>query len=78
MRLNTKILPMRRSIFAVRSNRALSEKREKAAFELAGKKDPSAYDALARFFAEAKDAEHQTEIIVALNTLGDKRAADAR
>jgi ParB family chromosome partitioning protein len=51
--------------------------REKAAFELAGKKDPAAYDALARFLAEAKEANRQNSLIEALTTLGDKRAADA-
>lgn len=51
--------------------------REKAAFELAGKKDPTAYEALAKFLAEAKEANQQNAIVEALNTLGDKRAADA-
>lgn len=51
--------------------------REKAAFELATKKDASAYDALAKFLREAKTSDQQTDIIEALSTLGDKRAADA-
>jgi ParB family chromosome partitioning protein len=51
--------------------------REKAAFELAGKKDVAAYDALARFLPEAHDASRQESIVEALVTLGDKRAADA-
>lgn len=51
--------------------------RETAAFELAGKKDASAYDALARFLRDASDAARQRAIINALVTLGDKRAAGA-
>ncbi len=51
--------------------------REKAAFELAGKKDPAAFEALAKFLRESHEPNHQNSIIVALITLGDKRAADA-
>jgi ParB family chromosome partitioning protein len=51
--------------------------REKAAFELAGKKDAAAFDALARFLKEANDPAGQYAILNALTTLGDKRAADA-
>ncbi len=51
--------------------------REKAAFELAGKKDGAAYDALTKFLREAHDAANQFAIINALVGLGDKRAADA-
>jgi ParB family chromosome partitioning protein len=51
--------------------------REKAAFELAGKKDVAAYDALVKFLREANDAGRQSAIINALVGLGDKRAADA-
>lgn len=51
--------------------------REKAAFELAGKKDTAAYDALAKFLREAHDTARQNSIINALAGLGDKRAADA-
>jgi len=51
--------------------------REKAAFELAGKKDPAAFEALAKFLRESHDAARQSAIIEALNKLGDKRAADA-
>src|SRR5205085_4303589 len=51
--------------------------REKAAFELAGKKDVAAFDALAKFLREAHDRNQQDAIIEALVGLGDKRAADA-
>jgi ParB family chromosome partitioning protein len=51
--------------------------RERAAFELAGKKDAAACDALARFLLEAKGPARQREIVGALTTLGDRRAADA-
>ncbi|QJW99535.1 HEAT repeat domain-containing protein [Frigoriglobus tundricola] len=51
--------------------------REKAAFELAGKKDGAAYDALTKFLGEAHDAARQFAIINALVGLGDRRAADA-
>jgi ParB family chromosome partitioning protein len=51
--------------------------REKAAFELAGKKDVAAYDALVKFLTEAHDPTHQSSIVNALVGLGDKRAADA-
>ncbi|HEY1186317.1 MAG TPA: HEAT repeat domain-containing protein, partial [Gemmata sp.] len=51
--------------------------REKAAFELAGKKDAAAYEALARFLREASEASRQYAITNALTALGDTRAADA-
>ena len=51
--------------------------RERAAFELAGKKDAAAYDALAKFLREAADARVQSAIVGALAGLGDPRAADA-
>jgi ParB family transcriptional regulator, chromosome partitioning protein len=51
--------------------------REKAALELAGKKDIAAYEALVRFLKEANDAPRQQTLINALSGLGDKRAADA-
>ncbi|MBP3954560.1 HEAT repeat domain-containing protein [Gemmata sp. G18] len=51
--------------------------REKAAFELAGKKDAVAYDSLAKFLREAADYGSQNAITQALTGLGDKRAADA-
>ena len=51
--------------------------REKAAFELAGKKDPVAYDTLAKFLRDASDYGRQNAIVQALRGLGDKRAADA-
>ncbi len=51
--------------------------REKAAFELAGKKDAVAYDSLAKFLREAADYNSQSAIVQALTGLGDKRAADA-
>ncbi len=51
--------------------------REKAAFELAGKKDTAAFDALARFLRETADPRSQSAIIEALVGLGDTRAADA-
>lgn len=50
--------------------------REKAAFELAGKKDTAAYEALTKFLREANDPGQQQAIINSLVTLGDKRAAD--
>lgn len=50
--------------------------REKAAFELAGKKDGAAFDALAKFLREAHDSGRQHAIINALVGLGDGRAAD--
>jgi ParB family chromosome partitioning protein len=49
--------------------------REKAAFELAAKKDGAAFDALAKFLKDAHDAARQNQIIEALVGLGDKRAA---
>ncbi len=51
--------------------------REKTAFELAGKKDGAAFDALARFLREASDAQRQGALMEALTTLGDPRAAGA-
>ncbi|MBA4066455.1 MAG: hypothetical protein C0501_22630 [Isosphaera sp.] len=51
--------------------------REKAAFELAGKKDVAAYDALVKFLHEAHDGGRQGAIVNSLAGLGDKRAADA-
>ncbi|MCE9560946.1 MAG: HEAT repeat domain-containing protein [Planctomycetes bacterium] len=51
--------------------------REKAAFELAGKKDLAAYDALVKFLGEAHESARQNAIINSLVGLGDKRAADA-
>ena len=51
--------------------------RERAAFELAGKKDVAAYEALAKFLREAHEPARQNSIINALVELGDKRAADA-
>jgi ParB family chromosome partitioning protein len=51
--------------------------REKAAFELAGKKDTAAFDALAKFLREATDDARQGTLMEAFATLGDKRAADA-
>jgi ParB family chromosome partitioning protein len=50
--------------------------REKAAFELAAKKDVAAFDALAKFLREAHDNARQTSLIDALVGLGDKRSAD--
>jgi ParB family chromosome partitioning protein len=51
--------------------------REKAAFELANKKDVAAFDALVKFLREANDASRQNAILFALAGLGDPRAADA-
>ena len=51
--------------------------REKAALELAGKKDVAAFDALVRFLKEANDAARQNTLINAIVGLGDKRGADA-
>lgn len=50
--------------------------REKAAFELAGKKDTSAFDALTKLLSEANDSARQQVVIRSLTALGDKRAAD--
>ena len=49
--------------------------REKAAFELAGKKDATAFDALAKFLREAAHPRDQDRLIEALVNLGDARAA---
>ncbi|MBA4188823.1 MAG: hypothetical protein C0467_12565 [Planctomycetaceae bacterium] len=51
--------------------------REKAAFELAGKKDVAAFDVLVKFLHDAHEAARQNAIVNALSGLGDKRAADA-
>ena len=51
--------------------------REKAAFELASKKDVAAFDALTKLLAEANDSARQQAVIRSLTGLGDKRAADA-
>jgi ParB family chromosome partitioning protein len=51
--------------------------REKAAFELAGKKDATAFPSLAKFLAEANAHDAQTRIMQAMLGLGDKRCADA-
>lgn len=49
--------------------------RERAAFELADKKDATAFDALAKFLREASDPRHQIRLVDALVNLGDARAA---
>ncbi len=51
--------------------------REKAALELARKKDVAAFDALAKFLREAHEPGRQRAIVEALVGLGDTRAADA-
>ncbi len=51
--------------------------RERAAFELAGKKDIAAYDALVKFLGEAHEIPRQNSIGNTLVDLGDNRAADA-
>ncbi len=50
--------------------------REAAALELATKKDPAAFEALVKLLAEV-DPKRQGQMIRALETLGDPRAADA-
>lgn|GEM_PF-1062589 len=49
--------------------------RERAAFELAGKKDAAAFDALAKFLREAANPRDQHRLVDALVELGDARAA---
>jgi ParB family chromosome partitioning protein len=49
--------------------------RETAAFELAGKKDPAAFDALAAMLPDPAFAKRQRQIIEAFNKIADKRAA---
>jgi ParB family chromosome partitioning protein len=51
--------------------------RQRAALELATKKDPAAFDALVKLLAAAQDAGRQRRVIQALVTLGDPRAPDA-
>ncbi len=51
--------------------------REAAAFELAAKKDPAAFDALVTLLREADDPDRQKKVIDALTKLGDPRAATA-
>jgi ParB family chromosome partitioning protein len=51
--------------------------REKAALELANKKDVAAFDALVKFLREAHETLRQNVLVGALNILGDRRAADA-
>ena len=48
-----------------------------AAFALAVKKDPAAFDALVRLLREAKEEGPQRRLIATLKELGDPRAADA-
>jgi ParB family chromosome partitioning protein len=45
-----------------------------AAFALAARKDPAAFDALARLLREARDEAAQRRVVDALNALGDPRA----
>lgn len=49
--------------------------REAAAFELAGKKDATAFDALAKMLHDPAFSKRQEQIIEAFDTIGDKRAA---
>lgn len=49
--------------------------RETAAFELAGKKDPTAFDALAKMLHDPAFASRQTQLIEAFDRIADKRAA---
>ena len=51
--------------------------RESAAFELAAKKDPAAFDALVTLLREAEFPNKQKKVIGALAQLGDPRAAGA-
>ncbi|MBI1914559.1 MAG: HEAT repeat domain-containing protein, partial [Planctomycetes bacterium] len=51
--------------------------RESAAFELATKKDPAAFDALVKLLHAAQDANRQRSVITALVKLGDPRTPDA-
>jgi ParB family chromosome partitioning protein len=49
--------------------------REVAAFELAGKKDVAAFDALAKLIHDPGFSKRQKQIVDAFNKIGDKRAA---
>lgn len=49
--------------------------RESAAFELAGKKDPAAFDALAKMLPDPAFANRQKALVTAFAAIGDKRAA---
>lgn len=51
--------------------------RNRAALELATKKDPAAYDALVKMLAATDDAGTQQRVIVSLQKLGDARTPDA-
>ena len=51
--------------------------RESAAFQLATKKDPVAFDALVRMLNAATEAVRQRPVLTALATLGDPRTPDA-
>jgi ParB family chromosome partitioning protein len=51
--------------------------REAAAFELATKKDPAAFDALVGLLAASTDPKAQRRVIQAIETLGDVRGATA-
>jgi ParB family chromosome partitioning protein len=51
--------------------------REAAAFELAAKKDPAAFDALVTLLREADDPGRQKKVIESLTAIGDPRAAAA-
>src|SRR5262245_31683962 len=51
--------------------------REAAAFELATKKDPAAFDALVKLLHATQDANRQRSVINALVKLGDPRTPDA-
>lgn len=51
--------------------------RESAAFELAARKDPAAFDALVTLLREAEFPKKQAKAITALTQLGDPRAAAA-
>lgn len=49
--------------------------RETAAFELAGKKDPAAFDALVKMLHDPAFAPRQRQLINGFNAIADKRAA---
>ena len=51
--------------------------REAATFELAGKKDPAAFDSLVKLLRDGEFPKKQARVIAALVSLGDKRAAAA-
>jgi ParB family chromosome partitioning protein len=51
--------------------------RSAAAFELATKRDPAAFDALVKLLAHAQEPNRQRRVIEALVTLGDPRTPDA-